>query len=90
MSGSSKPGRFKRWVLAVCLAASFSFAAPSLSRAASSSDDSTPDHDARLDGYAQNMVLDAGGTASTYVILVIMGVLCLGVMFIKGKRTHLD
>jgi len=90
MSAPSNTGRFKRWTLAVCLAASFSFAAPSLSRASSSSDDSTPDHDARLDGYAQPMVLDAGGTALTYVLLVVLGVGSVGVLFIKGKRTHLD
>jgi len=76
-------------MVAACLAACFTFSLPSLSLA-SSDDDSAPDHDARLDGYATNMVLDAGGTAFTYVVLVVLGGVCLGALFIKGKRTHLD
>jgi len=91
MASSQKARRSKRqlkqWLLAVCLAASFSCLVPSLSLA----DDTTPpDHDARLDGYAQKTVLDSGGTASTYIVMVFLGAIGLGVMFIKGKRTHLD
>ena len=84
---SPKSGRLRRWALAACLAGLFSFSAPALSLA----DDTTPpDHDARLDGYPQNMVLDASGTAMTYVVLCLLGGIGLGVMFISGKRTHLD
>ena len=93
ISGMSTPpvkNRVHRWLLAACLAVSLTLAAPSLSRASSSDDDSTPDHDARLDGYTQKMVLDSGGTALTYFVLVLMGGLCIGVMFISGKRSHLD
>jgi hypothetical protein len=80
-------GRIKRWAIAVCLAAAFSVTAPSLSRA---DDTAPPDHDARLDGYPQTMLLDASGTAMTYIVMFLLGGLGLGVMFISGKRTHLD
>jgi hypothetical protein len=73
--------------MAACLAASFTVCAPSISRA---DDDATPDHDARLDGYPTKMVLDANGTAITYILMVLMGGLCIGAMFISGKRSHLD
>jgi hypothetical protein len=87
MTSPSKTHPLKRWILAACLAVCFSLGASSISRA---DDGDLPDHDARLDGYATNMVLDSGGTGFTYVLLVVMGLGCLGVMFIKGKRTHLD
>ena len=79
--------RLKRWTLALCIVALFSFAAPSRSLA---DDAAPPDHDARLDGYPQKMVLDSGGTAFTYVVMVVVGGIAIGTMFIKGKRTHLD
>jgi hypothetical protein len=73
--------------MAACLAASLSICVPSVSRA---DEDATPDHDARLDGYPSKMVLDASGTAATYIVMVLMGGLCIGAMFISGKRSHLD
>jgi hypothetical protein len=78
----------KRWMIAIALAAAMFAAVPSTSRA-SSSDEDVPTHDARLDGYATKTVLD-GGTAVTYICLGLLSVLCLGVLFINGKRTHLD
>ncbi len=74
-------------MMAACMAAFFMVAAPSLSRA---DDDGPPAHDARLDGYAQNTVLDSGGTAFTYIVLCVVGGIGLGVLFISGKRSHLD
>jgi hypothetical protein len=54
-------------------------------------DDQTPVIDGRLQGYGtQPVVLDAGGTALTYLLLVGLGVLCIGVMLKNAKRTHLD
>jgi hypothetical protein len=87
MIPSPKTARIKRWAMAACLAVAFTFAAPSFSRA---DDTPPPDHDARVDGYAQNTVLDSGGTAFTYIVLCVVGGVCLGVLFISGKRTHLD
>jgi hypothetical protein len=79
--------RFKRWTLAICLFAAVTFAVPARSFA---DDVPVPDHDARLDGYAQKTVMDSGGTAFTYVVMALMGGIGIGVLFIKGKRTHLD
>jgi hypothetical protein len=79
--------RFRPWLRAMCIAASLALAAPSLALA---DDTAPPDHDARLDGYAQKTVLDSGGTASVYIVMFFVGAIGLGVMFIKGKRTHLD
>jgi hypothetical protein len=86
-TASPQPSRFKRWALALCLVAFLSAAAPSRSFA---DEPEVPDHDARLDGYPATVVLNSGGTASSYIVLSLLGVLCIGSMFIKGKRTHLD
>ena len=81
----------KRWAIAACLVMLFTLAAPTRTFA-SAADEEVPTHDARLDGYAppQNLVLDVGGTALMYVLLALLGALCIGVLFIKTKRTHLD
>jgi hypothetical protein len=47
-------------------------------------------YDARLQGYAQNVQLDSGSTALTWLLLIALGVLCLGVLFKDAKRSHLD
>jgi hypothetical protein len=47
-------------------------------------------YDARLEGYENNVTLDAGGTGLTWLLLVVLGALCIGVLFKSGKRTHLD
>ncbi len=74
-------------MLALCLFASVTFAAPSRCFA---DDVPVPDHDARLDGYAQKTVLDSGGTAFMYVVMAVLGAIAIGGLFIKSKRTHLD
>ena len=33
---------------------------------------------------------DASGTALTWLLLVVLGGICVGVMFMNSKRTHLD
>ena len=76
--------RRRRWaglVLAACLA---------LPAAARADDDAIPDHDARLDGYDKTMIIDAGGTSSTYIFLALLSIAGIGVLFISSKRTHLD
>ena len=48
-------------------------------------------HDARLDGYQSNVVVQSGdSTALTWLLLVFLGMVALGVMFKNAKRTHLD
>jgi hypothetical protein len=62
---------------------------PLASRA--SSDESQKDpYDARLQNYPQNVVLDGGGTALSYLLLIVLAALCLGVMFKNANRSHLD
>ena len=47
-------------------------------------------YDARLQGYKDNVQLDSGSTALTWLLLIALGVLCLGVLFKDAKRSHLD
>jgi hypothetical protein len=47
-------------------------------------------YDARLEGYPNNMTLDGGGTGLTWLLLVVLAVLCLGVLFKNAGRSHLD
>ena len=47
-------------------------------------------YDARLEVYPKNVTLDAGGPALTYFLLLVLGGLCLGVLFKNANRSHLD
>ena len=47
--------------------------------------------DARLEGYAQKVMVDSGdSTALNWLLLVFLAMVALGVMFKNAKRTHLD
>ena len=46
--------------------------------------------DARLEGYASNVTLDSGSTGLTWVVFIILTIICLGGLFKDAKRTHLD
>jgi hypothetical protein len=46
--------------------------------------------DARLEGYPQNVTLDGGSTALTWILLLALTALCVGVLFKSANRTHLD
>jgi hypothetical protein len=69
------------------MAMTFVLSAPLSVRAA---EDAPEVYDARLQGYTNNMQLDAGSTALTWLLLIALGILCLGVLFKDAKRTHLD
>lgn len=80
----------KRRISAIFLAFTFALAIPAVSLA---QDEDKPKFDARLTGYKDgaNMALkDAGGTALTWLLLIALTGLCVGVLFINSKRTHLD
>jgi hypothetical protein len=48
-------------------------------------------NDARLEGYSTKVALDGGdSTALTWLLLVFLAMVALGVMFKSSKRTHLD
>ena len=80
-------GRHSQKLRIALLALSMAAAMPAVSHA---EEQTIPDHDARLDGYAGNAVLDAGGTGGTYIFLFLLGIVGLGCVFISGKRSHLD
>jgi hypothetical protein len=67
-----------------------------LAGTASAQDDDDPGPDARLLGFrdAEGKLVKAdlspASMGGTWALFVISGVLCVGVMFKSGKRTHLD
>jgi hypothetical protein len=79
----------KRQIFTILLALTFVFAVPAVSLAAS--DEEGPKIDARLEGYKDPAALkDAGGTALTWLLLLVLTGMCMGVLFMNSKRTHLD
>jgi len=55
-----------------------------------SADDNAKSFDGRLDDYGKNVTLDSGGTAFSYAIWGVLGLVGLGVLFKDAKRSHLD
>jgi hypothetical protein len=53
-------------------------------------DDTAAPVDARLEGYRQGIMASPGSTALTWLLLVGIGVVTIGVMFMSAKRSHLD
>jgi cytochrome c-type biogenesis protein CcmH/NrfF len=47
-------------------------------------------YDARLENYGANVTLENSSTALLWLLLVVLGAVCVGVMFKNAKRTHLD
>ena len=45
--------------------------------------------DARLEGFGRNVKVE-GGTTGTWVLFVVLSVVCMSVLFKNAKRTHLD
>lgn len=46
--------------------------------------------DARLFGYPDKYWIDAPGTAGAWAVLAVLGLVCVGPLFLHSKRTHLD
>lgn len=80
---------WKRWAMGLCLTAAVA-SIPATARASSSDSEAPTIYDARLQGYSQNVQLDSGSTALSWLLLCALGVICLGVTFKDAKRTHLD
>ena len=79
-------GNMKRWIIACGVAILNLLHAPLLM-----AQDEAPEFiDARLAGYSNKVQLEPSSTATTWLLLVFLGVLCCGVMFKNAKRTHLD
>jgi len=79
----------RRWMMAAALLLVMCAAAPK-AYASSSSDDEPTEYDARLLGYDKTVQLDSGSTALSWVLLIVLGIVTLGVLFKDAKRTHLD
>jgi hypothetical protein len=47
-------------------------------------------YDGRLEGYGKQVTLDGGSTALAWLLLILLGAICLGVLFKNARRTHLD
>ena len=67
-------------VIAVCV----------LCPAVSHAQDEGAQYDARLDGYEAKVQVDSDNTALTWILLVALAAVAMGVMFKNAKRTHLD
>jgi hypothetical protein len=53
--------------------------------------DEAPKNDARLEGYEARVQVESGdSTALTWLLLVFLAMVAMGVMFKNAKRTHLD
>jgi hypothetical protein len=46
--------------------------------------------DARLEGYKEVVKLTEGSTALTWMLLVVLVVMCMAVLFKNANRSHLD
>jgi hypothetical protein len=58
---------------------------------ASAADDDEPDHfDARIQGYTPTVEAKSSGVGLVWVVVVMLGAGCVGVMFMNPKRSHLD
>ena len=66
------------------------FLMPALALAAKPTEPDREVIDARFESYAKNVTLDPGSVALTWFLLVVLGIVCLAVMFKDARRTHLD
>lgn len=46
--------------------------------------------DARLYGYPDKYWQAPPGTAGAWAVLAVLGIVCIGPLFLNAKRTHLD
>lgn len=76
----------KRKLIGFILSAAMVLLSPAMALA----QDEEKIYDARLEGYGGNMTLENSSTALMWLLLVVLGALCVGVMFKQAKRTHLD
>jgi len=66
-------------------------AAAALMPAAALAQEESPKNDARLEGYEARVQVESGdSTALTWLLLVFLAMVAMGVMFKNAKRTHLD
>ena len=78
-------GRACRWITIAVLAL-----APATTVLARSEEQEPDPVDARLEGYPTNVSLPESSSGLTWVALVFLGAICVGVLFKDAKRSHLD
>jgi len=79
-------GHMKHRVLAFVLGSLLPLVFPMVAMAAD--EDELPD--ARLLGYKGGVKVEGGATAVTWLLLVVLALVCLASLFKNAKRTHLD
>lgn len=84
---SYRPRRFSRWLSAICMAVVLTLGAPGT--ASAQEDDADKIVDARLESYSKSVTV-GGSTALMWVLLLVLGIVCVGPLFMNSKRTHLD
>jgi len=74
-----------------CVRGALIVAAAALLPAAALAQEESPKNDARLEGYEARVQVESGdSTALTWLLLVFLAMVAMGVMFKNAKRTHLD
>jgi hypothetical protein len=66
------------------------FLMPALALASKPTEQDKEILDARLESYGRNVTLESGSVAMIWFLFVIMGIVCLVVMFKDARRSHLD
>lgn len=46
--------------------------------------------DVRLIGYKKSVVLDASSTATTWLLMIALMIVCVAPLFMNARRSHLD
>lgn len=78
----------RKYVAASVLALTLISCAPH--SALASNDDEDEHYDARVQGYDPSVELKAWGAGGSWMLLVLMGVVCVAVIFKDARRSHLD
>ena len=81
---------FRRYLIALMLALSLALTMAPRTALASRDEGEKEIYDARLEGYQTPVSLDTGSTALTWLLLILLTGMCVGVMFMNPKRSHLD
>jgi hypothetical protein len=82
------PRVWKRYAAALCLAVSLIACNPS--HALGRDDPDAVHYDARVQGYTPDVELKSGGTGMMWVVMILLGAICVSVIFKDAKRSHLD
>lgn len=46
--------------------------------------------DARLEGYKESVKMPEGSSALTWMLLVLLAIICIAALFKNAKRSHMD